>query len=108
MVQDRPRKGDRYAVTTAFTTILLVQFFAPFTGGNEQTLPAGLLFVIDHDAVDSAKGVAAIPEPYADWEPALVSDVDRKTEKYAGYYLVIKFDDLEKFCEKVVAGLPPN
>ena len=100
-MQDRPRKGDRYVVTSACPAIVLVQFFAPFTGGEERVLPPGLRFVLDHDPGRTATGVGAKPEPYEAWEAKLVPDEDRAAEKYAGYHLVIRLSDLATLCEKL-------
>jgi hypothetical protein len=97
----RPRKGDHYVVTTACPAIVLIQFLAPFTGGNERTLPLGLRFAVDDDPPAIATAVGATPEPYEEWEPELVPEKDRRADKYAGYSLVIKFDDLAKCCEKL-------
>jgi hypothetical protein len=73
---------------------------APSTGGDERELPEGLEFVVDHDPLPNAKGVAALPDPYADWESKLVSPTDLSDQKYNGYYFVVSFGHLRDDCER--------
>ncbi len=51
---NRPKKGERYAVRSPFVGLVLTSWFAPFTGGDEQTLPVGLEFVVQHDPLEGA------------------------------------------------------
>lgn len=94
------RKGDRFRIKKAFTTHVLTMWKAPFTDGFECELPEGLEFLIDHDPLPKAKGVAALPDPYRDWEKKLVSQTDLCNEKYNGYYFVATFEQLKSNCER--------
>ena len=98
MPGERIKKGDRYRVVTAFVTSVLTMWKAPFTDGAEKTIPANLIFLIDHDPLPGSEGVAALPDPYDEWEKRLVSQTDRDSEKYNGYYLVATFDQLSEHC----------
>ena len=81
-----------------FVGLVLTSWFAPFTGGDEQTLPVGLEFVVQHDPLEGATAVNGRADPYELWEQRLVSEEDRSNEKYGGFYLVITFDDLAAHC----------
>ena len=94
------KKGDRFRVIKPFKTHLLTMWKAPITGGYERVLPEGLEFVIDNDPFPNSKGVAALPDPYDDWEKKLVSQTDLNTEKYNGYYFVVMFEQLNDNCAR--------
>ncbi len=97
----RPKKGARYVVRSPFIGLVLTSWFAPFTGGDEQTLTVGLEFVVEHDPPEIATAVSGRADPYEYWEQRLVSEKDRADEKYGGFYLVVSFDDLATHCEPV-------
>src|SRR5690348_908823 len=90
----RYKKGDRYHVTEGFTGHVLTMWKAPFTGGYEKVIPAGLKFVIALDPPDSASSVVADAEPFSEWEELLVEADDRAHPKYNGYYLSIPFENV--------------
>src|SRR5262245_584178 len=97
----RPKEGERYVVEAPCPATVLTSWLAPFTGGDKKVLPPGLCFVVDFDPPSSATAVGATPEPYAEWEPKLVEAKDLNHEKYAGYHLVIAFEDVERFCRRL-------
>jgi hypothetical protein len=101
-----PKKGERYIVRTEFVALVLINWRAPMTSGDEKSLPVGLEFVIDADPLPHSTGAAARPDPYEVWESKLLSQADRDSEKYGGYYLVIKFDQLFANCS--LAEAPKN
>jgi hypothetical protein len=96
-----PKGGDNYIVVTPFEAIVMVQFFAPFTGGDRRSLPSGLQFSIWGEPVSTASAVSAKPLDEKHWESALVSEDDRAGEKYGGYSLVISRADLAERCRQV-------
>lgn len=100
----RYKKGDRYQVTEGFTGHVLTMWKAPFTGGYEKVIPAGLKFVIAFDPLASASAVAADAEPMSQWEELLVPAHDRANPKYNGYYLSIPFEHVEKHCVQLLEG----
>jgi hypothetical protein len=98
-----PKKGERYAVTTAFDAIVTTHWGAPFTGGERRVLPDGLEFVIADEPIPGATAVYAIPEPREVWEARLVAERDRTADAYAGYSLSLMFADIEAFCARIDA-----
>jgi hypothetical protein len=100
MNDKHPKKGDRYVVTTAFQAIVLTHWFAPFTGGSEKLLPAGLEFIVEADPPPTATAVVAKPDPYQRWETILVDDQDRLAEKYGGGSLIIQLARLVTHCSR--------
>lgn len=98
---ERPKKGERYVVVSEFETGVLTMWRAPFTGGGRKILPRGLTFVVAFDPPVQAIGVSADAIDYAKWEPLLVDAADLAAPKYAGYYLVVKYDDLTAHCERL-------
>jgi hypothetical protein len=78
----------------------MTTWFAPFTGGDEAVLPAGLEFVVTDDPLPKATAISADADPYDAWEKVLVSKTDLETRKYSGYYLVIKFEAVNSNCER--------
>lgn len=97
----RPRKGDRYIVTTGFVANVITTWRAPFSGGSEKELPLKLQFVIDQDPRHAMSAVVAVPEPYKDWEVTLVDESDLRTDNYDGYYLVIPMKSLRQNCMQI-------
>jgi len=100
-VSGHPKKGERYIIRVGFKANVLTTWCAPFTGGGERFLPAGLEFIVDYDPPEIATAVSALPNPYELWEKDLVSPEDRKAKKYSGYYLVVPFDRLLSNCERL-------
>jgi hypothetical protein len=102
MAGKRPKKGQRYVVSVPFPAHVLTMWHAPFTGGEERVLPAGLEFLIETDPPPHATAAIALPDRYEDWECKLVSQRDRNAEKYGGYYLVVPFKMLDEKCVRVL------
>jgi hypothetical protein len=94
----RPKKGEKFEVIEPFLAYVLTLWKAPFTGGYERELPRGLRFIVSRDPPPSANSVAAEAKATAQWESVLVEERDRNAQKYDGYYLVIKFENLEANC----------
>src|ERR1700722_4445164 len=95
------KKGDQYVVENPFSAYILMTWRAPFTGGSQKVLPAGLRFDVIHDPPELATAVAASPEPYEEWQSVLVDADDLNAPKYNGYYLVVSFLSLEQFCRRL-------
>ncbi len=98
---DLPSMGDRYRVEESFTTVVATHWRAPFSGGDEKSLPVGLEFVVSNESLPEATAIYATPDPYSDWEKILVDSETRNSAKYDGYSLGIFLDDLEKYCVRV-------
>ncbi len=99
----RPRKGERYEVVKPFVAGVLTMWKAPFTGGDEKTLPVGLRFVVTYDPPASATAISADAEPYAEWEEKLVDVSDRSKDNYSSFYLVISFKAVRSNCKRVLS-----
>lgn len=95
------RKGDTYEVVRPFEALVLTTWFAPFTGGDNRTLPAGIRFIVASDAPSGATAISADVEYPKVWEEKLVPAEDRTAAKYSGYYLVIPFDQVGSNCTRV-------
>ncbi len=93
------KKGQRFQVSTAFVGHVLTQWKAPFTGGYEKTLPAGLRFTVHLDPPSSATAVSVDVDCSPDWESVLVDAQDRENPKYNGHYLVIPFEHVAAYCQ---------
>jgi hypothetical protein len=94
-----PKDGNRYIVTSEFETIVMVQFFAPFSDGERRVLPAELEFSIWGNPQLSARAVSARPLEPQRWERQLVSNENRQDELYGGYGLTIMLADLKAHCQ---------
>jgi hypothetical protein len=97
-----PRKGWRFRAREALPVSALTTWRAPFTGGGKSiALPAGEEFEIAHDVPDTATAAACMPLRYDDLHSSFVTEQDRHSAKYGGYYLVIKLSDISEKCDRV-------
>jgi hypothetical protein len=78
----------------------LVSFRNPSSGGFRALLPGGEEVVVESNPPRDATGVYAIPAR-GDLERLLVPHADLEDPAYAGYALVITFDQLAKHFELV-------
>jgi hypothetical protein len=90
----RVKKGDRFVAAEDFSTGVLTQWRAPFTGGSDAIVPRGTVLVAVDDQKEDRPGFACLPERYEEMEMLLVPEEDRTAEKYAGYYLVLESADI--------------
>jgi hypothetical protein len=95
------RKGDRYKVIRSFEAGVLTMWLAPFTGGDNKMLPAGLTFVISSEPPRTATAVCADVECPVEWEKLLVPAKERGSCQYAGYYLVVPFEQVITNCARL-------
>jgi hypothetical protein len=95
------KKGDRYEVIRAFEAAVLTMWIAPYTGGDNKLLPAGLRFVVSSDPPPAATAICADVEGAAKWEKLLVAEEEWSARKYTGYYLVVPFDRVEADCARL-------
>ena len=100
-MKETPKAGERYIIREPFEAGVLTHWRAPFTGGSQRVLPRGLEFRVAFDPSEVANAVSAEPTSPQDWEPVLVEETDRSADKYAGYSLVIQFEDLSAYCDRV-------
>jgi hypothetical protein len=96
-----PKDGQRYVVDRTFEVLVMVQFFAPVSDGEDRHLPQGLHFEIWGDIPNTARAALARPIEVQRWESVLVSEENRTNELYGGYVLCIELDDLARFCSPV-------
>src|SRR5689334_16174186 len=88
-------EGDVLVTSEPVPAIGLTHWRAPFTGGFECVVPAGIVLVVDRDPVEGAEGVGFRPLLYEEMERVLVPEEDRPAETYDGYSLVILRTDIE-------------
>ncbi len=93
-LDDPVRKGERFVVASGAKTQVLTHWGAPFTGGNELTLPAGAVVVAQDDQNPNAPGFSCVPEEYDRVGALLVPEEDLRSEKYGGYSLSFVLDDI--------------
>jgi hypothetical protein len=96
------KQGDKFKVVSPFSAGVLTTWAAPFTGGDRKTLPVGLEFVVAANPPATATAISADVEAPKKWEELLVDREERTAERYTGYYLVIPFNDVATYCERVV------
>ena len=93
------RQGTRLATLRETPVGVLTQWRAPFTGGVDGLLPAGVVVSVIEGPMPDATAVGCRPENYERLELLLVPEHDRLAPKYDGYYLVIDFDVVvSSFC----------
>ncbi len=100
-METKPRRGERYIVEEPIDATILTHWRAPFTGGSEKTLPRGLEFVVAYDPPEQATAVSCDPADPRAWESLLVDEPDILADKYAGYSLTIRFEDLRTRCSRL-------
>jgi hypothetical protein len=93
-LDDPVRKGERFIVEAETEVEVMIHWRAPFTGGNEATLPAGTVLVARYDQNPDAPGFNCVPEDHDRLEAVLVSEQDRSAENYGGYSLSFVIDDI--------------
>ena len=96
-----PRDGDRFVVRSPFTATVMTHWLAPFTGGAEKLIPAGLAFTIDYDPPPVATAIGVKPDEPEQWLNQLVDEADRNDPKFGGYSISILFTQLNAHCEQV-------
>ena len=97
----RFRKGDRFQALQDVDVLVMTQWHAPYTGGDDGVVPKGEVLEVISDALPEAAGVGLKPVRYQELHATLVDEADRLAEGYAGYYLVVLFDVLDKEFSRV-------
>jgi hypothetical protein len=78
-------------VTTDHATVVLIHWRAPFTSGAQATIPAGTILVVRYCG---STGFGTVPEDYERLEQDLVPVADSQAEKYAGYSVPIRDEEV--------------
>ena len=93
----RPRKGEHYRSLHDVEVVGLVGFSgAPISQSCGGTLPAGTTIRVISDPSRRATAITARPLDSSRFETEFVSADDRAEQHYAGYYLVLSFEQLAK------------
>ena len=96
-----PKKGSRYLSKRAIPVLALTSWSAPFTGGDERSIPEGEVFSVLHDPPESATAAVCLPERYDELHDHFVPADTRHATNYLGYYLVIPLRELEGSCDQL-------
>jgi hypothetical protein len=96
-----PKKGWRFRSKEPVPLLALTSWFAPSTGGSERVLPAEEEFVVLSDPPPKATAAACRPVRYDELHEHFVDAADRAHPRYAGYYLVIDFEAIDRCCTRV-------
>ncbi len=94
-------KGQKYRSRHQIEVQVLTHWRAAFTGGHKARLRPGQVIVVCDSLVEGASAVACLPDDPKGLESELVPDIDRQSEKYAGYSLVIFLNQLGEDFELV-------
>lgn len=92
------RAGQEWSVREDANAICMVQFRAPFTGGTRVIVPAGELLIVLSDPLPHARAVGFRPKRYAELMKSFIDPKELSDQKFAGYYLVIKFEEVARCC----------
>jgi hypothetical protein len=101
MEQARVKSGDRFRALCDIETAVLICWKAPFTSGEPCLIPAGTVLVADLDQLEGKPGFNCLPEEYEALLPVIVSEKNRSSEKFDGYYFVLLSEDIGTKLEKV-------
>lgn len=96
-----PKSGEVYELQTDAVVSFLTHWHAPFTGGGTGTLKQGTRVRIGDDIDDEPIAVHAEPLEAARVERELVPVEERLAEKYAGFSLSLRTEDLNKVFRRV-------
>lgn len=99
-----PRNGEVFEAIEETAVEFVTHWSAPFTGGGSGVLPRGTkvrVEVFDRDPEPIA--VYARPLDYAALEATLVSQLDRSADKYDGYSLSLRTEQLNRLFRPVRA-----
>ena len=77
----------------------VIQYSAAFLGGFDIGLPVDLTFEIASDPPKQATAVNCVPVNYREFEDSYVPSDVKADPKYAAYYLIIDFAQIESRCE---------
>jgi hypothetical protein len=102
------RKGQRYRTRAPMEILYTTQWYAPFTGGGRGVLPAGTVFVVEHDPPPAARAAACLPENGKEIEALLIPEEDRRSKKYGGFTLVMDLEVIGGQCDAVEQGVEPD
>ncbi|MBF0229820.1 MAG: hypothetical protein HQK63_09590 [Desulfamplus sp.] len=100
-----PSKGDLYESKFDQHIEYLTAWAAPFTGGGEGVLFKGERIWVDNEPRDNKPlGVYALPVEYDKLEMRMVSQDDRNSSKYGGFYFYFNTIDLNKNFTLIKTG----
>ena len=92
---------QRYETLRSFPAGCLHSYRAPFTGGADVTIPAGLVFEISVDVPSGMTAAHCQAIDYERYEDVFVDESVRADDKYAGYGLVIRLVNIDNDCKRV-------
>jgi hypothetical protein len=85
-----PKKGDLYAAKYDQDVSFMTSWQAPYTGGGTTKLFEGEQIWVDSNPMDEKPiGAYLLPVDYSDLENRIVSESDRSSFKYDGFYFHI-------------------
>jgi len=91
------QKDQIYQTLRDIDVVCLTSWRAPYTGSYQRVLPAGERFKIWSTPVATATATYCLPLRYRALHKTMVPFSDRwQFWLYAGYYLSIQLDDIEK------------
>jgi hypothetical protein len=96
------KAGQRIALESPARGLALTSWFAPFTGGEEVTIPAREPLVVLHEPAHGSSSVTLKPVRYDALHPRFVSSEVRSSHGYAGYHLVVSFEEIDRVGARVV------
>ena len=92
------KTGQKYEVLKPFQCLCLYGYQAPFTGGGEIAVAEGFQFKVMLDVNPAATAANCHPLDYEKHHEEFVPEEIRADDKYDGYGLMIKLDDISRFC----------
>lgn len=98
--------GDRFVTTEDISTIVLVLWAAPCTGGFECILPEGTILVAKRDEMDGISDFNCVPEKYSEFEKRFIPASDRYALKYSGYCFVLNNEEIGVRLQRISRAKP--
>lgn len=93
-----PRQGDLYESILDQEIDFMTSWSAPFTGSGQGTLLKGERIWIPEEVEEKSTGAYAVPVDYSILEQRMIPEMDRKADKYGGFYFIVRTVDLyEKY-----------
>jgi hypothetical protein len=99
------KRGTFFYVSETMRVSGLISWNAPTTTGFEGTLPKGTILVKLDDDIEGAIGAGYLPIEKERFEREFVPERERTNEKYSGYYVVIKHEEIGKVIVPLKNGI---
>jgi len=93
--------GQKYRATKPLDVIAFSSCRDPCTSGSKGTLAKGEVFTINQGPNSDAIAVYCVTENYKMLHATFISESDRSSARYRGYYLCVAIKDIVEKCERV-------